>query len=77
MRRQVYFPCDIGQTVYFIKLTDVKPKLIETKIEKLILKSTGLYMKLLCNAAYETSCNSIGKTVFFEKEDAEDALKNF
>lgn len=75
MEIDVHFPCEIGQTVYFIKLTDVKPKLIETKVEKLILKSTGLYMKLLCNAMYETSCKSIGKTVFLQKEDAEAALK--
>ena len=28
-------------------------------------------MKLACNSMYETSCNSIGKTVFLTREAAE------
>lgn len=32
-------------------------------------------MKLSCNAMYETSCRSIGKTVFLTREDAEKALR--
>ena len=50
-------------------------KITETVIEKIVLKSRGLYIKLGCNSMYETTCNSIGKTVFFTAEEAEQALK--
>ena len=32
-------------------------------------------MQLSCNAMYETSCRSIGKTVFLSREDAEKHIK--
>ena len=57
--------------VYFIR----DKKIIETKVDKIVLKYRGLHLKLNCNSAYETSCNSIGKTVFFSQEEAEKALK--
>ena len=63
-------PVSVGQTVWFVR----NEKIIETKVEKIVLKSKGLYLKLGCNAMYETSCNSIGKTVFLTKEEAEKAL---
>ena len=58
-------PCKIGDTVWFRRRPD--EEYIETKVEKIIQKSTGLYLELECNKMYETSCNSIGKTVFFKK----------
>lgn len=67
----VHLPCNIGSTVYFIR----NNKIIETKIEKIVIKKTGLYLKLSCNAMYETSCKSIGKTVFFDRKEAEKALE--
>ena len=63
-------PCKVGQTVWFIR----NGKIVETEVEKIILKSKGLYLKLGCNAMYETSCNSISKTVFLTREEAEKAL---
>ncbi len=67
-------PVEIGQTVWFIR-KDYKVEIIETAVEKVILKHGGLYIKLCCNSMYETTCNSIGKTVFLTKEQAEQALK--
>lgn len=64
-------PCKVGQTMWFIR----NNKIIETKVEKIILKYGGLYIKLSCNSMYETTCNSIGKTVFLSREDAEAKLK--
>ena len=71
------FPCKIGDPVWFVGTSNtnrLKAGVIETTVEKLILKSGGIYMKLSCNAMYETSCRSIGKSVFFSKEEAEAAL---
>ncbi len=71
------FPCKIGDPVWFVGTSNInrlKMGVIEATVEKLVLKSGGIYMKLSCNAMYETSCRSIGKTVFFSKEEAEAAL---
>lgn len=67
----VHLPCNIGKTVYFIR----NSKIIETAVEKIVIKKNGIYLKLSCNAMYETSCKSIGKTVFFDREEAEKALE--
>lgn len=58
----VKLPVKVGQVVWFDRNKDGKVE--ETYVEKVILKSTGWHMKLACNAMYETSCRSIGKTVF-------------
>lgn len=63
-------PVNVGQMVWFIRHNDI----IETCIEKIIIKHGGLYIKLWCNSAYETTCRSIGKTVFLTKEEALQAL---
>lgn len=67
----VHLPCNIGKTAYFIR----NNKIIETSVEKIVIKKNGTYLKLSCNAMYETSCKSIGKTVFFDREEAEKALE--
>ena len=67
----VHLPCNIGKTAYFIR----NGKIIETAVEKIVIKKNGIYLKLSCNAMYETSCKSIGKTVFFGREEAEKALE--
>jgi hypothetical protein len=64
-------PCKLGDRVWFIQS---RGKIAETNVEKIVLKGKGIYIKLACNAMYETSCNSIGKTVFFTQEEAEKAL---
>lgn len=75
--RIVELPCNIGDPVWFVG-TSTANKLnkgvIETSVEKLVVKKGGIYMKLACNAMYETSCKSIGKTVFFTQAEAEAAL---
>lgn len=65
-------PCKVGQTVWFIRN---KTEIIATAVKKIILKHGGLYIKLCCNSMYETTCNSIGKTVFLSREEAEEALE--
>ncbi len=66
----VHLPCEIGTPVFFLRDQNI----IETSVEKIIFKGKGCYIKLKCNAMYETSCQSIGKTVFFTREAAEKAL---
>lgn len=73
--RLAVLPCKVGDTVWFIRPLDRKREIIETTIEKMVAKGKGIYMKLACNAMYETSCNSIGKTVFLTREEAERALE--
>lgn len=68
-------PCNVGDTVWFVRDGKRDGKIEETTVEKIVLKGKGVYIKLACNAMYETSCNSIGKTVFLTKEEAEQALK--
>ena len=64
-------PCKVGQIVWLIRTGKIE----ETTVEKIVLKDGGLYLKLLCNSFYETTCRSIGKTVFLTKEEAEEKLK--
>lgn len=70
---KVELPCRLGQKVWFIRDKN-KKDIIETVVEKIILKSGGWYMKLACNAMYETSCRSIGKTVFFSEHSTREML---
>lgn len=65
-----HLPCKVGTPVFFLRDQNI----IETNVEKIIFKGKGCYIKLKCNAMYETSCQSIGKTVFFTRESAEKAL---
>lgn len=69
--RIVELPVVVGQQVWFVR----NGKIEETIVEKVVLKHRGLHIKLGCNAMYETSCNSIGKTVFLTREEAEEALR--
>lgn len=64
-------PCKVGQIVWLVR----DGKIEETTIEKIVLKDKGLYLKLLCHSFYETTCRSIGKTVFLTREEAEKALE--
>lgn len=64
-------PCKVGQIVWLVR----DGKIEETTVEKIVLKDKGLYLKLLCNSFYETTCRSIGKTVFLTREEAEKALE--
>lgn len=66
----VTLPCNVGQSVWFVRGGNI----IETSVEKFIIKAEGLYIKLACNAVYETSAKSIGKTIFFSEDAAKDYL---
>ena len=66
-------PCKVGQIVWLVR----DGKIEETTVGKIVLKDKGLYLKLLCNSFYETTCRSIGKTVFLTPEEAEKALKGY
>ncbi len=68
-------PCKVGDMVWFVRDGKRDGKIEETTVEKIVLKGKGVYIKLACNAMYETSCNSIGKTVFLTRGEAERALK--
>lgn len=67
----IRLPCKIGDICWFVRNNEI----IKTTIEKIVLKEKGLYLKLSCNSVYETTCRSIGKTVFFTCEEAEKALE--
>ena len=69
-------PCEIGQKCWFIKNLGDKSreKVIETAVEKIVLKKGGLYLKLECNAMYENSCKVIGTTIFFSEEELNNKL---
>ena len=66
----VTLPCKVGQSIWFIRNNGI----IETSVEKFVIKSNGLFIKLACNTAYETSAKSIGKTIFFSEEVAKEYL---
>lgn len=70
----VEFPVELGQRVWMVRTYSNEVE--EAAVEKLIFKSGRTFMQLSCNAMYETSCRSIGKTVFLSKEEAEESLKS-
>ena len=61
-------PVEIGQTVY--KLGNFY-KIVETKIEAIVVRAEGIYVKLECNSVYETSLKRLGRTWWLTLEDAE------
>ena len=69
----VEFPVELGQRVYMVR--DYKNEVEPATVDKLIYKSGRTFMQLSCNAMYETSCRSIGKTVFLSREEAEKHVK--
>lgn len=56
-------PVAVGQTVWFVR----NGKVIETSIDKVVVKHGGLYFKMRCNGMYETAVSAIGKTVFLSQ----------
>jgi hypothetical protein len=71
MKCTIEFPVELNQKVWLVR----NGKIEETFVEKLVFKDNSTFMKLFCNAMYETSCRSIGKTVFLSLEDAEMHVK--
>ncbi len=73
MKCVVEFPVELGQRVYLVRSYTNEVEL--ATVDKLIYKSGRTFMQLSCNAMYETSCRSIGKTVFLSREEAEKHVK--
>lgn len=71
MKCVVEFPVELNQKVWLVR----NDKIEEATVDKLIYKQGRTFMQLSCNAMYETSCRSIGKTVFLSLEEAENSLK--
>lgn len=69
----VEFPVELGQKVW--KIRTYSNEVEEAVVDKLIYKSGRTFMQLSCDAMYETSCRSIGKTVFLSVEEAEKHIK--
>ena len=69
----VEFPVELGQKVW--KTRTYSNEVEEATVDKLIFKSGRTFMQLSCDAMYETSCRSIGKTVFLSREEAEKHIK--
>jgi hypothetical protein len=61
-------PVAIGQTVY--KLGNFN-RIVETKVEAIVVRAEGTYVKLECNSVYETSLKRLGRTWWLTLEDAE------
>lgn len=71
----VHLPCKVGDTVYEVFAQHLPPFIQETTVEKIIITSKGLRIKLSRNSVYETSISAFGKTLFLTKEEAEKALE--
>ena len=67
----IELPCKVGDTVYEVFKDHIPPFIKETKIEKIVITDKGLRLRLARNSFYETAVSSIGKTIFFTREEAE------
>lgn len=71
----VFLPCKVSVTVYEVFKNHRPPFIQQTKIEKIIITEKGFRLKLERNSVYETSITACGKTLFFTKEAAENAVE--
>ena len=71
----VFLPCKVGDTIYEVFKNHRPPFIQQTTIEKIIITTKGLRLKLERNSTYETSITAWGKTLFPTKEAAEKALE--
>ena len=65
-------PVGIGQTVY--KLGNFN-RITETKVEAIVVRAEGVYVKLECNSMYETSLKTLGKTWWTDQVAAENYVE--
>lgn len=70
-------PCNAGCTVYEVFIHHNPPFIKESVVDKVIITEKGIKLKLSRNSMYETAASSIGKTLFFTREEAEEKLKEF
>ena len=71
----IELPCKVGDTVYEVFKDHIPPFIKETKIEKIVITAKGLRLRLARNSFYETAVSSIGKTIYFTREEAEKKLE--
>ena len=71
----VFLPCKVGDTIYEVFKYHRPPFIQQTTIEKIIITTKGLRLKLERNSTYETSITAWGKTLFPTEEAAEKALE--
>ena len=71
----VFLPCKVGDTIYEVFKYHRPPFIQQTTIEKIIITTKGLRLKLERNSTYETSITAWGKALFPTKEAAEKALE--
>lgn len=72
--RFVELPCKVGDTVFEVSAQHLPPFIQESTVEKIIITSKGLRIKLSRNSVYETSISALGKSIFFTREKADKAL---
>ena len=65
-------PVGIGQTVY--KLGNFN-RIVETKVEAIVIRAEGVYVKLECNSVYETSLKTLSRNWWLTLEDAETCVE--
>lgn len=79
LENYVQLPCGVGDTVYYIREAISKnpyePKIEVGTVLKIIVTKSGLRLALSMNSVYENSTNSIGKSIFFDEQEAEARLK--
>lgn len=80
LENSVQLPCKVGDTVYYIREAISKnpyePKIEVGTVLKIIVTKSGLRLALSMNSVYENSTNSIGKSIFFDEQEANNALEN-
>ena len=68
-------PCVPGQVLYELFPKHNPPFIKQVKVEKIIFTEKTIRLKLDRNSFYETSIKSLGKTLFIEEVDAQNALR--
>ena len=71
----IFLPCKVGDTIYEVFKNHRPPFIKQTTIEKIIITTKGLRLKLERNSTYETSITAWEKTLFPTEEAAEKALE--
>ena len=71
----MFLPCKVGDIIYEVFKNHRPPFIKQTTIEKIIITTKGLRLKLERNSTYETSITAWEKTLFPTEEAAEKALE--
>ena len=70
----IRLPCKVGSKIYEV-FSYPEYHIEETVVEKIILTGKGMKLKLARNSFYETTISSLGKSIFFTREEAEKRVK--